>query len=99
MQKKLTIRLNEDDYIKLKIQTEKLKISQVQLIRELIRKNIFDDIKECNIWLNEIRKSTRNLNNNINQIAKKVNSNIFINEIEEIQKLQGELKKVWQLLK
>lgn len=97
--RKLTIRLNEDDYNKLIIQAERLGVSQVQLVRELIRKNMISDIKEYNLWLDDIRKSIRSLSNNMNQIAKKINSKIFLDEVVEIQKIQEEVKRIWQLLK
>jgi hypothetical protein len=97
--RKLTIRLNEDDYNKLIIQAKRLGVSQVQLVRELIRKNMISDIKECNLWLDDIRKSIRSLSNNMNQIAKKINSKIFLDEVVEIQKIQEKVKRIWQLLK
>lgn len=97
--RKLTIRLNEDDYNKLIIQAERLGVSQVQLVRELIRKNMISDIKASNEYLNDIRKSIRSLSNNMNQVAKKINSKIFFDEVIEIQKIQEEVKRIWQLLK
>lgn len=97
--KKFTVRLSEDDHIKLIYQANKLNISQAEFLRELIRKNLIDDIGELNELLDDLRKVARNLSNNINQIAKKINSNVLIDELEEAQKLQKEITKVWQLLK
>lgn len=85
--KKFTVRLAEEDHLKLIYQAEKLNLSQAQLVRELIKKGMFDDIKEYNELLDELRKVTRNLSNNINQLAKKVNSKILINELKEAEKL------------
>lgn len=102
MEKKLkqfTIRLTKEDHLKLILQAKKLNISQAELLRELIRKNLIDDIGEINELLDDLRKIVRNLSNNINQIAKKVNSSILINELEEAKKLHEEITKVWQLLK
>ncbi|WP_177160215.1 plasmid mobilization relaxosome protein MobC [uncultured Fusobacterium sp.] len=102
MEKKLkqfTIRLTKEDHLKLILQAKKLNISQAELLRELIRKNLIDDIGELNELLDDLRKIVRNLSNNINQIAKKVNSSILINELEEAKKLHEEITKVWQLLK
>ena len=102
MEKKLkqfTVRLTKEDHLKLILQAEKLNISQAELLRELIRKNLIDDIGELNELLDDLRKATRNLSNNINQIAKKVNSNVLIDELEEAKKLHEEITKVWQLLK
>jgi NurA-like 5'-3' nuclease len=102
MEKKLkqfTIRLTKEDHLKLILQAKKLNISQAELLRELLRKNMYEDIKEYNEVLDDLRKATRNLSNNINQIAKKVNSNVFIDELEEAKELHEEITKVWQLLK
>ena len=102
MEKKLkqfTVRLTKEDHLKLILQAEKLNISQAELLRELIRKNLIDDIGELNELLDDLRKVARNLSNNINQIAKKVNSNVLIDELEEAKKLQKEITKVWQSLK
>ena len=102
MEKKLkqfTVRLTKEDHLKLILQAAKLNISQAELLRELIRKNLIDDIGELNELLDDLRKVARNLSNNINQIAKKVNSSILINELEEAKKLHEEITKVWQLLK
>ena len=68
-------------------------------MRELIRKNLLYDIKEYNELLDDLRKATRNLSNNINQIAKKINSTAMINELNEAEKLHEEIVKIWQLLK
>ena len=97
--KKFTVRLTDDDHIKLIYQARKLNISQSEFLRELIRKNLLDDIKEYNELLDDLRKATRNLSNNINQIAKKINSAAMINELEEAKKLHEEIAKIWQLLK
>ena len=97
--RQFTVRLTEDDHIKLIYQAKKLNISQAEFLRELIRKNLLYDIKEYNELLDDLRKATRNLSNNINQIAKKVNSTAMINELEEAKKLQEEIVKIWQLLK
>ena len=97
--KQFTVRLAKEDHLKLIFQAEKLNISQAELLRELLRKNMYEDIKEYNEVLDDLRKATRNLSNNINQIAKKVNSNVLIDELEEAKKLHEEITKVWQLLK
>ena len=97
--KKFTVRLTDDDHIKLVYQAKKLNVSQSELLRELIRKNMFYDIKEYNELLDDLRKATRNLSNNINQIAKKINSTAMINQLEEAKKLHEEIRKIWQLLK
>ena len=97
--KQFTVRLTEDDHIKLIYQAKKLNVSQAEFLRELIRKNLLYDIKEYNELLDDLRKATRNLSNNINQIAKKINSTAMINELEEAKKLHEEITRIWQLLK
>lgn len=97
--RQFTVRLTEDDHIKLVYQAKKLNISQAEFLRELIRKNLLYDIKEYNELLDDLRKATRNLSNNINQIAKKINSTAMINELNEAEKLHEEIVKIWQLLK
>ena len=97
--RQFTVRLTEDDHIKLIYQAKKLNISQAEFLRELIRKNLLYDIKEYNELLDDLREATRNLSNNINQIAKKINSTAMINELNEAEKLHEEIVKIWQLLK
>ncbi|WP_270427685.1 plasmid mobilization protein [Fusobacterium mortiferum] len=97
--RQFTVRLTKDDHIKLVYQAKKLNISQAEFLRELIRKNLLYDIKEYNELLDDLRKATRNLSNNINQIAKKINSTAMINELDEAEKLHEEIVKIWQLLK
>ena len=97
--RQFTVRLTEDDHIKLIYQAKKLNISQAEFLRELIRKNLLYDIKEYNELLDDLRKVTRSLSNNINQIAKKINSTAMINELNEAEKLHEEIVKIWQLLK
>ncbi len=48
---KLTVRLNEEDYRKLKYQSDNLEKNKTETIRELIRKGIYTDIKEFNLNL------------------------------------------------
>ena len=44
-------------------------------------------------------KEIQHQGNNINQIAKKINSTAMINELNEAEKLHEEIVKIWQLLK
>ncbi len=97
--KQFAVRLTEKDYANLIIQAKELETTKSELLRELLRKNMVKDIKEYNIFLDELRKNVRTLTNNVNQIAKKVNSDILINELEEANNLHEEIKKIWQLLK
>lgn len=94
-----TLRLNQKDHDMLVHQARQLNLNHADFFRELIRKNKFEDIKKTNEYLQELRFLTRNLSNNINQIAKKINSNIILDELEEVKTIKEEVNKVWQLLK
>lgn len=91
--RKITVRLEELDYLKLLCQSSELNKSQNELIRELIRKNFIDDIKEHNLFLKDIFFLYKNISNNLNQIAKKVNINVITDK--DIKK---EIDDIWQLL-
>ena len=96
---KFTVILNADDHYKLVYKSREMNLSQANLIRELIRKSLIDDIKELNLFVDDLRKLTRSLSNNLNQISKKVNSKILLDELLEAKKLNEEITKIWQLLK
>lgn len=96
---KFTVILSTDDHYKLVYKSKEMNLSQANLIRELIRKSLIDDIKELNLFVDDLRKLTRSLSNNLNQISKKVNSKILLDEIDEVEKLNEEITKIWQLLK
>lgn len=96
---KFTVILNADDHYKLVYKSREMNLSQANLIRELIRKSLIDDIKELNLFVDDLRKLTRSLSNNLNQISKKVNSKILLDEIDEAEKLNEKITKIWQLLK
>lgn len=91
--KKLTLRLKENDYNLLLEQCKILETNQNELLRELIRKNQVQDIKEYNTTLMEIFRLLKLTSNNLNQLAKKSH---YLNEVEEIRK---ELNNIWQSLK
>ena len=91
--KKLTLRLKENDYNLLLEQCKILETNQNELLRELIRKNQVQDIKEYNITLMEIFRLLKLTSNNLNQLAKKSH---YSNEVEEIRK---ELNNIWQSVK
>ena len=97
--KRVSIRLSQSDYDKLIFQTQKLNINQSELVREFIRKNMYEDIRTFNIFLEDIWRLTRIISNNVNQIAKKANTGLESNYLFEISKVNEELKKLWQLLK
>ncbi len=97
--KRLNIRLTQSDYDKLIFQVKKLNTTQANFMRELIRKNMYKDIKDFNTFLEDIWRLTRIISNNINQIAKKANTGLEKDYIFEIIKVNEELGKLWQSLK
>lgn len=97
--KRLNIRLTQSDYDKLIFQVKKLNITQADFMRELIRKSMYKDIKDFNVFLEDIWRLTRIISNNINQIAKKANTGLEKDYIFEIVKVNEELGKLWQSLK
>lgn len=97
--KRLNIRLTQADYDKLIFQVKKLNTTQANFMRELIRKNMYKDIKDFNTFLEDIWRLTRIISNNINQIAKKANTGLEKDYIFEIVKVNEELGKLWQSLK
>lgn len=88
---KLTIRLNKKDYNYLKLQSYKLEKNKTETLRELIRKGIFEDVKEFNLNLKELLLVKRSLANSLNQIAKKLNSN----SLENFKNIEEELERLW----
>lgn len=97
--KRLNIRLTQVDYDKLIFQTKKLNTTQANFMRELIRKSMYEDIRTFNTFLEDIWRLTRIISNNVNQIAKKANTELEKGYIFEIVKVNEELGKLWQLLK
>lgn len=97
--KKVTVRLSLEDYASLVSQSNELNKSMNEYVREMIRKNMFHNIKEFNLYLAEIYKQTKIISNNINQLAKLKNSKVLFNEIEESKRLNKELDNLCQLLK
>lgn len=91
---KLTVRLNEEDYRKLKYQSDNLEKNKTETIRELIRKGIHTDIKEFNLNLKELLLIKRSIANSLNQISKKLNNS----SLEEFKKIEKDLDKLWQSL-
>lgn len=97
--KRLNIRLTQSDYDKLIFQVKKLNTTQVNFMRELIRKSMYEDIRTFNTFLEDIWRLTRIISNNVNQIAKKANTRLEKGYIFEIVKINEELRKLWQSLK
>lgn len=94
--KKLTVRLDDDLYQKLIEQSSYNNCSINEYFRQLINANVMTDIKEYNQLQSDILILYKNIANNINQLAKKINSDTSENQLNEIKK---EVENLWQYLK
>lgn len=93
---KISVRLNEEEYIHLKRQSETAGLKMEPLVRQLI---LGWDVKPRPPEnLAALLRQMSAIGNNINQIAKVANSAHFVRseDIEAIQKMQDEL---WQSIK
>lgn len=93
---KISVRLNEEEYIHLKRQSEITGLKMEPLVRQLILGRELKPRPPEN--LAALLRQMSAMGNNINQIAKVSNSSKFIRseDIEAIQKMQDEL---WQAIK
>ena len=92
----ISVRLNEEEYIHLKRQSEITGLKMEPLVRQLI---LGRDVKlRPPENLAALLRQMSAMGNNINQIAKVANSSKFIRseDMEAIQKMQDEL---WQSIK
>lgn len=95
MKKNLSLRLDEEDYKLLETQAKLYGVTKNEFVRILIRKNMIGDIKELNENLKDIFRLKISIGNNLNQIAKKCNSQT----ISDFREIQEELDDLWQSLK
>lgn len=88
-------RLSSDLKEKIKRESEKSNMTMSQYINSCLNNKsivIIENGKEIYFELNKI-------GNNINQIARKLNSNIATNsDIENLDNIGKELRRIWQLL-
>lgn len=93
--KRITIRIEEKLKEKIKLESEKSNMTMSQYINKCLNNKsiiVIEKGKEIYYELNKI-------GNNLNQIAKKVNSNIATsNDIKNLENISLELKEIWQLL-
>lgn len=92
--RKMTFRLTEEEYRKIKEKVEESGISQQQfLLKTALEKEIIH-IKEFQELIFQIKK----IGTNVNQIAKHSNETGIVSE-EELAEVKGGLNQIWQLLK
>lgn len=93
--KRITIRIEEKLKEKIKLESEKSNMTMSQYINNCLNNKsiiVIEKGKEIYYELNKI-------GNNLNQIAKKVNSNIATsNDIKNLENISLELKEIWRLL-
>lgn len=91
--RKMTFRLTEEEYRKIKEKVEESGISQQQfLLKTALGKEIIH-IKEFQELIFQIKK----IGTNVNQIAKHSNEAGIVSE-EELAEVKGGLNQIWQLL-
>lgn len=92
--RKMTFRLTEEEYKKIKEKVEEAGISQQQfLLKTALEKEIIH-IKEYQELIFQIKK----IGTNINQIARKANETGHISE-SDISAVKGGLEQIWQSLR
>lgn len=92
--RKMTFRLTEEEYGKIKKKVEEAGISQQQfLLKTALEKEIIH-IKEYQELIFQIKK----IGTNINQIARKANETGHISE-SDISAVKGGIEQIWQSLK
>ena len=94
MIKRISLRLEEEDYKLLDQQAKLYGVNKNEFIRILLRKNMIGDIKELNRNLIDIYKLNIGMANNLNQIARKCNYNV-----SNFMEIKKELDDLWQSLK
>lgn len=97
MQRDVSIhfRLSKKLKERIKLESQKSNMTMSEYINRCLRNKsiiVLENGKEIYYELNKI-------GNNINQIAKKLNSNIATNkDLEQLTNISEEIRKVWQLL-
>ena len=91
--KRLSVRMNEEEYAHLKKLTEASGLKMEPLIRKLIMGQEIHQRPPAE--MPELLRQMSAIGNNINQIAKVANSSKFVRQedIKEIQKMQSDLWK------
>lgn len=99
--KSITIRLTEEERIKLKFESEKLGYSMNSYIKKIISNNL--DLINKKIELEEeLVKEYRNLAYQIRQIGNnlnQINKNFYNSENIKIEEIEKILEELWQLIK
>ena len=93
--KQIVIRVSEEELAQIKEKVEQSGKSQQQYIIEALTQSNIVNLD----GLKEIYPELKRQGNNLNQIAKKLNENGYVDQYNLITDNQKELDKVWQSLK
>ncbi|WP_339065563.1 plasmid mobilization protein [Fusobacterium polymorphum] len=99
--KQLKFRTNEEIKNKVLLKSKLLNISYAEYLRLLIqddeKRNFIGEIIEFKNVLRELKIELNYIGNNLNQLSKKVNSNLNV-ELDEVLKVQENLSNILQRL-
>ena len=99
--KQLKFRADEEIKNKLLLKSKLLNISYAEYLRLLIledeKRNFIGEIIEFKNVLRELKIELNYIGNNLNQLSKKVNSNVNI-QLDEVLKVQENLSNILQRL-
>lgn len=90
--KDLSLRLNEEDYILLKIKAEESNLTKNAFLRKIIKLSYVEDIKDFNSNLKDLFILYKSISNNLNQLARAGH------DIKNFKEIEKELKQLWQSL-
>lgn len=93
--KQIVIRVSEEELAQIKEKVEQSGKSQQQYIIEALTQSNIVNLD----GLKEIYPELKRQGNNLNQIAKKLNENGYVDYKQELPNTMKEVREVWQLLK
>lgn len=92
---RITFRIDKRLKEKIKLESKKSNMTMSEYINKSLKNKSIVVIEEGKEIYYELSK----IGNNVNQIAKKLNSNIATAyDLENLENISEELKKIWQLL-
>jgi len=94
--KKITMRFSEELHEQMLIQASENNMTLNEYFRNLILLNLSSDIKETIELKKSINSLFKNMGNNINQIARKINSESSKKQLDEIEEM---IKELWEYSK
>lgn len=92
--KNITIRMTEEDYIKLMARVKKSGMKQADFLRKAILNKNIVSINGVEMLIPELKR----IGNNVNQIARYMNQVFYVHE-DAFKLVAGELRNIWQQLR